>query len=88
MTRPNTCSGCAHWRDLYSNAKIKACHYCVDTGKLRNCAVDACKAYTKGRIRRSKRQIRIRKVTDDDYIITASMFSDIGLYSTNRGMRE
>lgn len=33
------CDGCVHWRKLVYSAtgRTSACHYCVDTGKLRGC---------------------------------------------------
>lgn len=36
------CRGCVHYRRIGADM---ACHYCVDTGKLRGCEIKNCKRY-------------------------------------------
>lgn len=42
------CKGCIHRRFLTGTATT-ACHYCWDTGKLRNCPVEECPYYCNDR---------------------------------------
>lgn len=39
MRKKSECTGCAHWRVLGTSqgSKLWACHYMIDTGKLRGC---------------------------------------------------
>ena len=38
MKHKKQCDGCIYWRSLVND--LKACHYCIDTGKLRGCEPD------------------------------------------------
>ncbi len=41
-----SCKGCIHWRKFVPNSPATlACHYCVDTGKLRGCEPENCTHY-------------------------------------------
>ena len=33
------CAGCVYWRAMGSNESLKACHYLLDEGSSRPCAV-------------------------------------------------
>ena len=46
------CKGCKYWRRLYDNRY--ACHYCIDTGKLRGGTVEDCTVREAGK-RKKKR---------------------------------
>lgn len=51
------CRGCIHWRRLCSsNSSDCACHYSIDTGKLRGCEPEDCTYYDSDR--RKLRKIR------------------------------
>lgn len=36
------CEGCTHWRRLNSGHSIFACHFILDTGKMRGMSVQDC----------------------------------------------
>ena len=42
----NTCDGCKHYRLLDAFGAGMACHYALDTGRLRNQSVEECTHYT------------------------------------------
>lgn len=37
---PQTCNGCRFWR--YIERDVKACHYAIDMGELRECSAKNC----------------------------------------------
>lgn len=42
----NTCDGCKHWRLLDAYSGGMACHYALDTGRLRNQSAKECTHYS------------------------------------------
>lgn len=48
LVSDRTCKGCRYYRKFYGRqggwglGGLYACHYCVDTGNLRGCTVEAC----------------------------------------------
>lgn len=49
------CKGCKYWRELSNRNGIVACHYAIDTGKLRDCDPENCdKRETGGKRGRKK----------------------------------
>ena len=46
-----SCNGCIYWRWIYGhgNCLLYACHYLLDTDKMRGCPVEGCtRKTTKG----------------------------------------
>ena len=43
------CNGCTHWRHFCGRGENEtyACHYILDVGKMRGCAVEDCNKNTK-----------------------------------------
>lgn len=62
-----TCKGCIFNRNISGGGKT-ACHYCFDTGKLRNCTPDKCdkKSILKGKEKDA--YIRKLRLVDADVI--------------------
>ena len=50
------CKGCAHWRPLYPSGEKPqyACHYCIDTGKLRGGTVEDCTVREAGKRKKNR----------------------------------
>lgn len=42
------CNGCTHWRHFcgHGSSEMYACHYILDVGKMRGCAVEECNKNT------------------------------------------
>lgn len=70
MRKKNECTGCAHWRGLTSqkDGKVYACHYMLDTGKLRGCEPGAECTRKAAKISRRRRytQFGTEEVTAHD----------------------
>lgn len=44
MDREKNCVGCIYWRHFCGrgSSEMFACHYILDVGKMRGCAVEEC----------------------------------------------
>lgn len=49
MSGKSPCDGCAYWRSISGSERdLRACHYCLDTGKPRGCPIAGCVRKVKG----------------------------------------
>lgn len=57
MKKKSECAGCAYWRVLGTSkgSKLWACHYMIDTGKMRGCEPGNECIHKAARIRRHRR---------------------------------
>lgn len=71
MKKKSDCAGCAYWRVLSTcgGSKVYACHYMVDTGKMRSCEPGADCTRRAAKIRRRRRftHNRTEEVETHDY---------------------
>nr|DAZ51897.1 MAG TPA: hypothetical protein [Caudoviricetes sp.] len=71
MRKKSECTGCAYWRVLGTSqsSKLWACHYMVDTGRMRGCepGVECTRRAAKIRRRRRFTHNRTEEVEANDY---------------------
>nr|DAZ77264.1 MAG TPA: hypothetical protein [Caudoviricetes sp.] len=71
MRKKSECVGCAYWRVLGTSRgpKLWACHYMVDTGRMRGCEPGADCTRRAAKIRRRRRftHNRTEEVEANDY---------------------
>lgn len=50
------CRKCKYWRPMHGITEggrvVRACHYSIDTGRLRGCTVEECREYESGKKKR------------------------------------